>query len=188
MIISRSPGWPARLDDIRRLVAEELQPTDRTCEVPAMPDHVASILARLRQAIQFLNHPSEYNSTEGRKRKHFLYQVLADGELGEHDPMNLIAKELGINLRTLNACAEEHKLEGLGFFPIADEVRSSLAQEWIPVRLIHCASSYSRPVLCVRYFLCVRYSACPLLCVSVIISVRYSVSVTLSARYGIGPQ
>lgn len=123
-----------RLDDIRRLVAAGLQPTERSCEAPAIPEHVATILARLRQGIQFLNRPSEYNSTEGRKRKHFLYQLLADGELGEEDPMNqLIAKELGINLKTFNACAEERKLEGLGFFPLREEVRASLAQEWIPV-------------------------------------------------------
>ena len=74
-------------------------------------------MERLRQGIKFLNRPSEYNSTEGRKRKHFLYQLLADGGLGENDPVNqLIAKELGMNPRTFATCAAERKEHGLGFF------------------------------------------------------------------------
>ena len=80
-----------------------------------------------------LNSPQQYNSVIGRQRKHFLLQVLADAEQGSQDPeLQLIAAELGINLKTFNKYANELVEHGLGWFPTSHK-RASTAQDWLAV-------------------------------------------------------
>ena len=120
---------PSRIEDVRTRLIDNLSEHDQ--RVPGReqsePQLNDVILDRLRLGIQHLNERSVYNSTDGRKQKHFLYQLLCDPILGKDDPWaQLLAKELGINLKTFNKCAEERKEHFLGFFPLAAERAGSI--------------------------------------------------------------
>lgn len=124
---------PTRASHCRKLLLNMLSPSTPDGP-PIQSEEVREILNRLRTAIKYLKNPSQYNSTKGKERLHFLYQLF--GELGSDDPMlPLIAKELDMTLSTLRSCADERK--GHGFdFTLPPQQRASLAKTWIPVRYI----------------------------------------------------
>ena len=122
-----------RRKETRQRVIDELQALNAAEEYDDVkePTIPKIVMERLRTAIEYLNEPTQYNSTLGLSRKRFLYQLLAVPELGDEDPaIRLIAKELHINLPTFKRFANERQEHGLGYIPSAHTHGNTTAQ-WI---------------------------------------------------------
>jgi hypothetical protein len=127
-----------RAASVRVAVAEAMVPEDsQSKEAHFVNKHIA---LRLKAAIEFLSDSERYRNAKSLERKRFLGQCLSDPELGNEDPViTLIAKELGLDLRTYRRFAEERREHGLGWCP-APLKKQTITQEWKEVMWLQPAN------------------------------------------------
>ena len=125
---------PARAAHVCELIRTQLAPALPGGPVPDSKKAQTVIIQRLRDAIVRLSSPTQFNSTQGRERRHFLAQLLADEQLGDGDPaLQLIYRELQItNKQFYRQCAKDIKEHGFDYVPPA-RTRTTVLQHHLKV-------------------------------------------------------